>query len=339
MSYKKYISEADLIPLQEKTKNLQEGGYGFDASRQVKVYASDLTQTDLTVGTIGFSYVSDYTPTKEELTNGEIAFYFAEDNKKILSIIPMFDDDMVYGGNVAVPGFEGSTTYFSVAYKTGYWTAGNITIEKPGIYVSNNNVDNATMEWLQFDWGNIHTIDPKFLPGGGSIETIDLNDYPVNDSTLGDILAMAAATLNQTPDINFEDVVPLVRSLNPNKLYRFKISSEFAPGANLLCNLRSMGVGDDGIIGSVTFGGAATFNNTYMDITITIQLNAEPYVMIDVVPYGVLLAIGMTCEGVEMRLRDEISDTYATKEELNTLASQISSLNTALENTLEGVDS
>lgn len=34
-----------------------------------------------------------------------------------------------------------------------------------------------------------------------------------------------------------------------------------------------------------------------------------------------------------------IPDTYATKDELNTLASQISSLNTSLENTLEGVDS
>jgi hypothetical protein len=192
---------------------------------------------------------------------------------------------------------------------------------------------------MNINFSDIHTIDPKYIPGGGSIETIDLNEYPVNDSTLGDILAMAAATLNPTPDINFEDVVPLVRSLNPNKLYRFKISSEFAPGANLLCDLRSIGVGDDGIVGAVTFGGAATFNNTYMDITITIQLNAEPYVMIDVVPYGVLLAIGMTCEDVEMRLRDEISVDYATKDELNTLASQISSLNTALENTLEGADS
>ena len=76
----------------------------------------------------------------------------------------MFDDDMIYGGSLEVSGLEGDTTYFSIAYKTGYWATGNITIEKPGIYVSNNNVDNAMAEWLQFDWNEIHPIDLKYIP-------------------------------------------------------------------------------------------------------------------------------------------------------------------------------
>lgn len=183
MSYKKYVSEADLNPLQEKTKNLQEGGYGFDASRQVKVYASDLTQTDLTIDIIEFSHVSDYTPTKEELANGEITLCFAEYDKIILTITPMFDDDMVYGGGISAPGFE-ATSYFSIAYKTGYWTAGDITIEKPGIYISNNAMNGLTTGWLQLDWGGIHTIDPKYLP-----ET-----YATKDEL--DILASQISSLN-----------------------------------------------------------------------------------------------------------------------------------------------
>lgn len=153
MSYKKYVSEADLNPLQEKTKNLQEGGYGFETPWKI-TFDGNLADDAALIWEM-FVLVSERIPesiqgvTATGEKNGEIFTQTFEGE-------PIINED----GYIAyeIEGQEMPITVGVIIYDESEGL-------QPGlyaVYVEQDSVKSWTSEFICNDI--IHTIDPKYLP-------------------------------------------------------------------------------------------------------------------------------------------------------------------------------
>lgn len=134
--------------------------FGVD-EHKISARASDITNDEFFYGPIGFSYISELTPTKEEIEKGEIYIPFGDEKLKLRIGKVLFDNELVYGGQV-YQGNSVSETYLAIAYKLGEIDGFNIP--KTGVYL---HVEDNTSSELFFviEYETIHPIDPKFIPG------------------------------------------------------------------------------------------------------------------------------------------------------------------------------
>lgn len=135
---------------------------------------SDIADSDFNYGTVGFSHVSDLTPTKNQIESGTMQLLIF-DNKNELTATwslnidnVLFDDDMVYGGTLKYTDIVTLDMYLAVAYNSGSWNG--LEIPKPGIYLHKGNLaDLGGNIRFCLEYETIHPIDQKFLPPVDSI--------------------------------------------------------------------------------------------------------------------------------------------------------------------------